>query len=83
MTLDDTIDLMKSEDYKDRIIAEYWQTKIRYNKLHRMCVKYEADTLDFEPDCPLELLKRQCSYMGKYLKTLEIRAEIEKVNLNV
>ena len=34
ITLDDTIILMSSSDYKDRFKAEYWQTKIRYEKLH-------------------------------------------------
>ena len=83
MELKDTIKRMTSDDYKDRFIAEYHQTKIRYDKLHRMCVKYEADTFDFTPVCSLDLLKRQCSYMGKYLKALEIRAEIEGIDLNV
>lgn len=39
MELKDTIDLMTSEDYKDRFKAEYYQTKIRYDKLHKMLVK--------------------------------------------
>jgi hypothetical protein len=38
-------------------------------------------TLDFEPTCSLELLKEQASYMGRYLYTLEVRAEIEGVKL--
>ena len=46
-----------------------------------MLVKYEAGTLDFEPKCSLELLKNQASYMGNYLKALEVRAEIEKIDL--
>lgn len=37
--LKDTIELMESANYKDRFIAEYWQTKIRYDKLHRMIIK--------------------------------------------
>ena len=82
MTLKDTIKLMESEDYKERFKAEYYQTKIRYNKLHEMIIKYEAKTLDFKPNCSLDLLKEQASYMGNYLKTLEIRAEIEKIDLN-
>ena len=41
MELKDTIDLMTSEDYKDRFKAEYYQTKIRYDKLHKMLVKNE------------------------------------------
>lgn len=81
MELKDTITLMNSSNYKDRFKAEYQQTKIRYDKLHRMIVRYEAGTLDFEPTCSLELLKEQASYMGRYLYTLEVRAEIEKIGL--
>ena len=81
MELKDTIDLMNSEDYKERFIAEYYQTKIRYEKLHKMFIKYEAKTLNFEPKCSLELLTEQAEHMGLYLKCLEIRAEIEGVDL--
>lgn len=83
MELKDTIKLMESDDYKDRFKAEYNQTKIRYDKLHKMIVKYEAGTLNFEPKCSLDLLKVQASHMGNYLKTLEIRAEIEGIELDV
>lgn len=81
MELRDTIELMDSKDYKERFKAEYLQTKIRYDKLHAMTVKYEAGTLNFEPSCSLEILKEQKSYMGNYLRMLEIRAEIEKIKL--
>lgn len=81
MELKDTIEMMNSADYKERFKAEYYQTKIRYEKLHRMCIKYEAGTLDFTPDCPLDLLKEQKAAMGNYLRCLEIRAEIEGVTL--
>lgn len=82
MELKDTIELMNSADYKERFKAEYIQTKIRYEKLHAMTIKYEAGTLNFEPSCSLELLKEQKCYMGNYLRMLEIRAEIEKIDLN-
>lgn len=81
MELKETIKLMNSEDYKDRFKAEYLQAKIRYDKLDAMTVKYEAGTLDFTPDCPLELLKEQKSYMGNYIRCLKIRAEIEGIEL--
>lgn len=68
-------------DYKERMKKEYWQLKDRYDKLHRMCVRYEAGTLDFTPTCSLELLKEQKAAMGRYLNCLEIRAEIEDVKL--
>lgn len=81
MELMDTLELMSSSDYKDRFRAEYLQTKIRYEKLHRMIMQYEAGTLDFEPNCSLELLKTQASAMGNYLYALEIRAEVEKIEI--
>lgn len=68
-------------DWKDRFKAEYKQLKDRYDKLHSMCIKYEAGTLDFEPNCPLDLLKEQKAAMGNYLRVLEVRGEIENVDL--
>lgn len=80
--LADTVDLMKSSDYKDRFKAEYMQVKLRYNNLHKMLVKYEAKTLEFEPTCPIYILQTQANYMGNYLKQLEIRAEIENIDIS-
>lgn len=81
MNLNDTVKMMNSANYKERFKAEYWQTKIRYEKLHRMTVKYEAGSLDFEPDCELSLLLEQKKYMGLYLNRLEVRAEVERIDL--
>lgn len=81
MELKDTIDLMNSEDYKDRFKAEYYQTKIRYDKLHNMLIKHEAGVLDFTPTCPVAKLIEQKRYMGEYLRCLEVRAAIEGVEL--
>lgn len=81
MELKDTFEMMNSEDYKERFKAEYYQTKIRYIKLHKMTVKYEAGTLPFTPNCSLELLNEQKKYMGLYLHALEVRAEIEGIML--
>ena len=81
MELKNTIEMMTSEDYKERFKAEYLQTKIRYNKLHRMTIKYEANKLNFTPSCSLELLNEQKRHMGMYLHCLEARAEIEGIEL--
>ena len=81
MTLADTVELMNSEKYKERFAAEYWQTKIRYDKLHKMLVRYEAGTLPFTFTCPVEVLRGQAHHMGNYLMQLEIRAEIEGIDL--
>ena len=79
--LNGTIKGMLSDDYKERFKAEYYQCQIRYKALHKMIIKYEAGTLDFEPTCPLGLLKEQAAAMGRYLYTLEIRAQIEDIVL--
>lgn len=81
MELKDTIKLMESKDYKERFKAEYYQTKIRYDKLHRLIIKIEAGTCDFTPSCSLEIHKEQAKYMGMYLHILEVRAEIEQIEL--
>lgn len=67
--------------YVNRMIAEYHELKDKYTKLRHMLVKHEAGTLDFEPTCPIELLEHQANVMGEYLHTLEVRAEIENVEL--
>lgn len=81
MELKDTIELMNSDDFKERFKAEYYQTKIRYDKLHQMLVKHEAGVLDFTPKCPIAKLQEQKRYMGEYLRCLEVRAAIEGIAL--
>lgn len=81
MELKDTVELMNSSDYKERFKAEYLQTKIRYNALHKMLIKHEAGKLDFTPTTPVRMLAEQKRYMGEYLRVLEIRAEYEGIDL--
>ncbi len=89
MELKDTIELMNSADYKDRLIAEYWQTKIRYEKLKNLNNKLEArvhsrvgeDFIDFLPSCDSGLLSTQQKNMGEYLHCLEMIAIIEGIDL--
>ena len=77
--LKDTIEMMNSEDYKERFKAEFYQTKIRYEKLCDVIARYEAGTLDFELGCPVDLLKEQASSMYDYLYILEDRADLEGI----
>lgn len=90
--LSDTVYLMNSADYKERFIAEYWQTKLRYEKLKAFNTKIEAaqrmrfselDSKLEEPahDCPADLLVEQQRAMGEYLHLLELRAVIEGIIL--
>jgi len=81
MQLKDTVKLMDSKDYKERFKAEYWQTRIRKDKLELMLSKYYADTLDFEPTVPIDLLVAQLEHMENYLSVLMDRAGYEKIEL--
>ena len=85
MELKETVELMNSEDYKERFVAEYHQVKIRYEKLKNFCNKIEVEEMlgkeVTKHDCPLELLREQQKYMGLYLSVLEKRALIENVVL--
>lgn len=83
--LKEKVELMNSEDYKERFIAEYHQVKIRYEKLKNFCNKIEVEEMlgkeVTKHDCPLELLREQQKYMGLYLSVLEKRALIENIVL--
>ena len=47
-----------------------------------MIVKYEAGTLNFIPNCDIELLQSQLDAMDTYLYCLEVRAQVEDIDLN-
>lgn len=94
MELKETIGQMISGDYKERFKAEYYQLKIRYEKLKALNTKIEAaDKTRFyeEKDrvempvhtCPIEMLREQQSLMGQYLHILEVRAVIEGIDLTI
>lgn len=77
MELKDTIELMQSDDYKERFMAEHQQLIIRYKKLKKMYNNW--DNLSFVPRCPKSIYKLQLEAMEKYLSILEARAAIEQV----
>lgn len=73
--------LLDSTSYRNDLVAEYAQTKKRRDDLHTMLVKWEAGTLDFEPASPRSLLTQQQRWMDEYLRCLEVRAELEQIDL--
>ena len=81
MKLKDTAKLMESGDYKDRFKAEYYQLKIRLNGLSEMLKKYKEGTLPFKPTCEYETLYKQYVHMADYKLDLELRAELEGIEL--
>lgn len=68
-------------DYKTRMADEYRQLATRADKLRTMLRKQADGTLDFEPTCPIDLLRHQLDVMNEYAHLLRRRAEIEHVNL--
>lgn len=81
--LKETIEMMNSENYKERFKAEYWQTCIRYKKLKDMVDKWEKSELNFTPTCDKKIYKIQLLHMANYLSILRIRAKIENVDLRI
>ena len=81
MELKDTIEMMNSEDYKERFKAEYYQVKIRYDKLNTMLEKWDNGELNFKPTCERDIYNDQVYYMKEYLAILELRAKTEGIIL--
>lgn len=81
MELKDTVELMTSDDYKERFIAEYCQVKIRYGKLKYMLERWDNGILNFTPTCPRSTYDLQISAMKDYIAILETRAVMEGVTL--
>lgn len=77
----DTAILMKSDDYKDRFIAEYQQLVIRYNGLKNMLNKWDRNELTFTPTCPRSAYNMQIKAMADYMAVLEARAVMESIDL--
>lgn len=81
MELKDTVVMMESSDYQERYKAEYYQLKVRVEKLVAMLEKYAAGTLSFTPSCSYEVLFEQLVYMRGYMRILKERAKVEGVAL--
>ena len=69
------------EDWKERFKIEYYELRERFSKLEYMVSKYEKGTLEFKPNCPIDLLKTQLSTMYNYLWILQERAKLEGIQL--
>ena len=81
--LSQTVELMDSNNYKERFIAEYAQIEIRTKRLERILKSLEDKTCPkcFEPTCDIEILKSQLKTMNAYRATLIFRASIEDIEL--
>ena len=75
MDMKETVDLMLSEDRKERLKAEYWQTKNRVEKLDEYIRKADAGE-EIEAEDSLEVLIAQGTAMHEYLYFLEMRMKM-------
>lgn len=79
--LKDTIELMLSEDYKERFIGEYIQAVIRYKKLNLLLLKDEIGKLEFDITGRRSILEDQLFTMQEYVNILTKRAILENIEL--
>lgn len=73
--LKDTVEPMLSNDYKERLKAEYYQVKIRFTDL-KDALENAVFTVEQK-----DLLQSQAEYMFNYLNVLERRAKLEQIEL--
>lgn len=76
--LKDAVNLMTSNDYKDRLLAEYWQLKIRHQKL-QIAIARKSQRLDRDTKTPIDVLQAQSQVMEWYLNLLRLRAREEGI----
>lgn len=81
MVLKDTIELMQSDNYKARVIAEYCQAKIRHKKLGEYINKLTVGQAQVRyPEQPF-ILGGQLASLASYIEGLEARAHYEDIEL--
>ena len=78
----DSIELMLSDDYKDRFKAEYMQLKIRHAKLSNSLRDYVVGRGHIKFSRDYGLLLKQAKLMDELLMILRVRAQIEGIDLN-
>ena len=81
MELKDTIDLMTSEDYKERFKAEYLQAAIRCKKLGAFLDMLTRGEIPQRYQLQQVVLGGQYTMLCAYLQILRERAEAEGIEL--
>ena len=79
--LSETVLLMNSPDWKDRMRAEYYQLEIRMSKLLDYINMIHHGKCKNTPKTPTSLLYQQWKAMDEYRAILKRRAEYEGVTL--
>lgn len=69
------------QPWEERFVREETELRERIDKLSTMLEKFDRGELDFEPKCPISLLRDQLWYMKRYDEILCLRASFEGVPL--
>ena len=85
---DEIIALLSSDDWKERLRGEYYEVRIRYEKLKAYNNKAEIQrrmtpcyTEKVEDETSRGLMRDQQDAMERYLHLLELRAELAGITL--
>lgn len=81
-TLEDTVEWMRSDDYKVRLKAEYWQLVIRMEKARNAVANFINKDLNATDVNRCEMFSKQFEIMKEYKKLLEKRALSENADLD-
>lgn len=81
MKLADTVNLMYSNDWRDRFIAEYIQLQIRLSKLDDV-LNNRSDTYSVTDDVLKSVMYKQRDAMESYKLCLERRANLANIDLH-
>lgn len=83
LKLSETIDLMQSDCFRDRMRAEYYQTAIRKRDIDYTLAHYDDDDLGYIPRMSREEYRQLSFRMEAYLELLANRCQYEGADLDL
>lgn len=82
MKLKDTVAGMVSDNYKERLQAEFDQTIIRYYALQTDLTEM-GERRNLADLKKIEVYRKQCSILEEYIRVLQERADVENIQLSM
>ena len=79
--LEETVDLMLSDNWEDRLKAEFYQLEYRYIKLNEMLMNWDLGKLEYAPKGNRFMYQERLNNMRMYLVNLKNLAEEEGIKL--
>ena len=82
MELKDTVNLILSEDFKERLKGEYYETLIRYLKLEQYLLEVASNPVVGRDPVLVGMLSDQRDAMYKYLEALRKRCKYHNIPID-